>query len=38
MLVQMVFTTLAHHIDIDLLLEAYRRTRKDSSKLNYHVD
>jgi len=28
---EMVFTTLAHHIDIDLLLEAYRRTRKDSA-------
>jgi RNA-directed DNA polymerase len=28
---QMVFTTLAHHIDIDLLLEAYRRTRKDGA-------
>ena len=25
----MVFTTLAHHIDIDLLLEAYRLTRKE---------
>jgi len=24
----MVFTTLAHHIDLDLLREAYRRTRK----------
>jgi RNA-directed DNA polymerase len=28
---QMVFTTLAHHLDGDLLREAYRRTRKDSS-------
>jgi RNA-directed DNA polymerase len=28
---QMVFTTLAHHIDVDLLREAYRHTRKDSS-------
>jgi RNA-directed DNA polymerase len=27
----MVFTSLAHHIDIDLLFEAYRRTRKDSA-------
>jgi len=27
----MVFTTLAHHIDVDLLREAYRRTRKDST-------
>lgn len=25
------FTTLAHHIDIDLLREAYRRTRKDGA-------
>jgi len=25
------FTTLAHHIDIDWLLEAYRRTRKDGA-------
>jgi group II intron reverse transcriptase/maturase len=25
------FTTLAHHIDIDLLKEAYRRTRKDGA-------
>jgi group II intron reverse transcriptase/maturase len=28
---QMVFTTLAHHMDVDFLQEAYRRTRKDSS-------
>jgi len=27
----MAFTTLAHHIDIDLLMEAYRRTRKDGA-------
>lgn len=27
----MVLTTLAHHIDIDLLREAYRRTRKDGA-------
>ena len=27
----MVLTTLAHHIDIDLLFEAYRRTRKDGA-------
>jgi len=27
----MVFTTLAHHIDIDWLKEAYRRTRKDGA-------
>jgi group II intron reverse transcriptase/maturase len=27
----MVFTTLAHHIDMDWLLEAYRRTRKDGA-------
>lgn len=27
----MVFTTLAHHIDIELLQEAYRRTRKDGA-------
>ncbi len=27
----MVFTTLAHHIDIDLLHEAWRRTRKDGA-------
>jgi len=26
-----VFTTLAHHITLDLLLEAYRRTRKDGA-------
>ncbi len=26
-----VLTTLAHHIDIDLLAEAYRRTRKDAA-------
>ncbi len=26
-----VFTTLAHHIDVDLLREAYRRTRKSSA-------
>lgn len=26
-----VFTTLAHHIDLDLLREAYRRTRKDGA-------
>ena len=26
-----VLTTLAHHIDLDLLLEAYRRTRKDGA-------
>ncbi len=26
---QTVLTTLAHHIDLDFLLEAYRRTRKD---------
>ena len=25
------FTTLAHHIDIDWLREAYRRTRKDGA-------
>ena len=25
------FTTLAHHIDIEWLLEAYRRTRKDGA-------
>jgi group II intron reverse transcriptase/maturase len=25
------FTTLAHHIDVDLLREAYRRTRKDGA-------
>jgi group II intron reverse transcriptase/maturase len=28
---QMAFTTLAHHIDIDWLREAYRRTRKDGA-------
>ena len=28
---QTVLTTLAHHIDLDLLLEAYRRTRKDGA-------
>jgi RNA-directed DNA polymerase len=28
---QMSFTTLAHHIDIDWLREAYRRTRKDGA-------
>jgi group II intron reverse transcriptase/maturase len=28
---QMVFTTLAHHIDVDFLREAYRHTRKNSS-------
>ena len=28
---QMVFTTLAHHMDINFLREAYRRTRKDST-------
>ena len=27
----MAFTTLAHHIDIDLLAEAFRRTRKDGA-------
>jgi RNA-directed DNA polymerase len=27
----MVFTTLAHHIDVDFLREAYRRTRKDAA-------
>lgn len=27
----MVFTTLAHLIDVELLREAYKRTRKDSS-------
>jgi group II intron reverse transcriptase/maturase len=27
----MVFTTLAHHIDVKLLREAYRRTRKDGA-------
>src|SRR3954452_12678943 len=28
---QAAFTTLAHHIDIDWLTEAYRRTRKDGA-------
>jgi RNA-directed DNA polymerase len=28
---QMVFTTLAHHIDHDLLLEAYQQTRKNGA-------
>lgn len=28
---EMAFTSLAHHIDIDWLLEAYRRTRKDGA-------
>jgi hypothetical protein len=28
---EMVFTTLAHHMDVDLLREAYRHTRNDSS-------
>lgn len=28
---QMGFTTLAHHIDMDFLREAYRRTRKDGA-------
>ena len=28
---QMVFTTLAHHIDIEWLREAYSRTRKDGA-------
>jgi retron-type reverse transcriptase len=27
----MVFTTLAHHIDVEWLREAYRRTRKDAA-------
>jgi len=27
----MAFTTLAHLIDVDLLREAYRRTRKDGA-------
>ena len=27
----MVFTTLAHHLDEELLREAYRQTRKNSS-------
>ena len=29
--VEWVFTTLAHHIDLDLLREAFRRTRKDGA-------
>lgn len=28
---KLVWTTLAHHIDFDFLLEAYRRTRKDGA-------
>ena len=28
---EMALTTLAHHIDLDWLLEAYRRTRKDGA-------
>ena len=28
---EMVLTTLSHHIDIDMLREAYRRTRKDGA-------
>ena len=28
---QAVLTTLAHHINLDLLLEAYARTRKDGA-------
>jgi len=28
---EMVFTTLAHHIDLELMLEAYRKTRKDGA-------
>ena len=28
---EMAFTTLAHHIDLDWLKEAYRRTRKDGA-------
>ena len=28
---QLEFTTLAHHIDIEFLHEAYRRTRKDGA-------
>jgi group II intron reverse transcriptase/maturase len=28
---QLAFTTLAHHIDMDFLREAYRRTRKDAA-------
>ena len=27
----MVLTTLAHHIDLELMLEAYRKTRKDGA-------
>ncbi|MFI5299607.1 MAG: hypothetical protein ACHREM_16080 [Polyangiales bacterium] len=27
----MAFTTLAHHIDIEWMREAYRRTRKDGA-------
>lgn len=27
----LVFTTLAHHVDVELLREAYRRTRKDGA-------
>lgn len=29
---EMAFTTLAHHINVDWLREAYRRTRKDGAK------
>jgi RNA-directed DNA polymerase len=29
---QLAFTTLAHHIDIEWLAEAYRRTRKDGAR------
>jgi len=28
---EMVFTTLAHHIDVEFLREAYRLTRKDAA-------
>ena len=28
---EMVFTTLAHRMDVDFLREAYHRTRKDSA-------
>ena len=28
---QMAFTTLAHHIDVELLHVAYKRTRKDGA-------
>jgi len=28
---QMVLTTLAHHIDVEFLKEAYHRTRKDGA-------